>query len=53
MAAVKMEKGRYIDMHKAKHIVPCGSIAYLKEGETLSLSVGAYSKMGYNQFITI
>lgn len=36
-----------------KRVVPPGSVFYLKDGEFQSKNIGAYAKMGYNQFIKV
>jgi len=53
MASVKMHKGRYEGLHTIRQLAPAGSVIYGKETKLNKSNIGAYGKMGYNQFITI
>jgi|GEM_PF-6596585 len=52
-ASLKRDKERYMGVHPLKQVAPAGSIFYLKEQESMPSNIGAYAKMGYNQFISL
>ena len=44
----------FLGKSKTKRLMPMGSVVYLNEGQTIeSKEIGAYKKMGFNQFITV
>lgn len=47
-------KEKFKDKTSQKRVIPTGSITYLKDEELpIIQTIGAYEKMGYNQFITV
>ena len=44
----------FLGKSNSKRLIPAGSVVYMKEGKAIeSKVVGAYNKMGFNQFIAI
>jgi hypothetical protein len=51
-AMLDKTKSKYNKKTDPKRVIPSGTVAYIKDNAIPSVQIGAYAKMGYNQFVT-
>ncbi len=52
-AMLDKTKSKHNGKTEQKRVIPTGTVSYIKEQKIPYNSIGAYSKIGYNQFITV
>jgi len=52
-AMLDKTKSKFNGKTKQKRVLPAGSVSFIKDGSIQTSHIGAYAKMGYNQFITV
>lgn len=52
-AMLDKTKTKFNGKTRQKRVIPTGTVSFVKDGKVPESSIGAYAKMGYNQYITV